>query len=1250
MQNTAPSVRDLNLLPQILLFPSGANNSNLSVARGSSESSDSPSAGESIQLVQLQRHGSETDLEHVMNLGRMVQAMSQQGLISNRGPSPDINRMRREDERYQQIEDQIKSCDALLNRGDLSGAFSLIKQIYVSISYFKNNERVGGLLHQGNEILFKLLQQVNGSDGTELFSLALELWVSILHSRLRVIDGKDVQDRITILKEYFACHDLLMKKSFLASCKNNDTDKHILDLYFILFRKILTSFEGIDERAFQDIVCSYSSKQFHLGFEGLEEPPLIPSLSKSLGEYVDELWETLQFDASAMLNALAKERGESIRSYSQEESNRELYARLMTFVENIAERAPLVGAERDDDSVYEMIERYLFAICTKLQEKKDSTLTLQFFRECIEAVGYCQMRYLEVVQKNYPFICFGIDKKGKNLFLSLAADLRDRVFRETIQDLYGSDVHVANKAKEDLGLELGLPGFRSTMKKDICVSHEEQLLGYHKPTCKMVFLTKYTPSALVSDYITMRLESEPELMNEYFKLYKEMNPSKLKRIPLKRDFQKLRKKKAVLLQGKFEEKLAKFIEKNDIPRIQEDQKQAFDRCFRMFSSFIRGRRNIAIDILEKEKIELSAEDCSKADAILLTRNDPENQKKFEKISSSLLSELCSKLHVNISCSKVEKLYQEMLGIEQLEGNEQKEAVLRFAKQHSDCIIPSQESPIKAIGKEISARKEEAFENETRAKLLKGSLESPQVEKGPLVHLLSQLGIFDKVADPLQVPFTIALHDFLLLPEQDPNRAVAMRNLLIYSGTKNKPQLLSFYRQLGINLDLPLQGSTTLLHKALQLKLYSVVEALCSLGADVNLQDMEGYSPLHFALLFRDSKLLSILLAHGATVDGDSRVSELLAFEYESDQESILVTSILEKKFEFARMCIQELNASLSVVSSNDMTPLMAAVCSQDVEFIRFLLSGKGIDSNQSNRQEETALSIAIRLNSSMEILTLLEQAGADFTHPSVDEVLLSSDSKTGMTIVEKAISDGRVDYIEMLVRKLSPRVLQKPFVRTNPLILAIKQNSISSAKLLVNLFPEAVHQRLQLKIGGSISIDTEPLGLAVKYGNTEMVTLLLEKGSNTDDGSIQKILNEPDRDGHTPLTRAIFLCNISLFMLLMDRLHADVHVCSSKALSPLQVAIQSHSMECIEKIVHRDVALATEPFSGTNSGSPLFEAIRTGTKQAVLFFLEKEMYKAGCNPQNSSVFVRLIHPNIGMSLLEYAKKYKREDLLVLWKQ
>uniref|UniRef100_A0A6C0ED74 Uncharacterized protein n=1 Tax=viral metagenome TaxID=1070528 RepID=A0A6C0ED74_9ZZZZ len=197
------------------------------------------------------------------------------------------------------------------------------------------------------------------------------------------------------------------------------------------------------------------------------------------------------------------------------------------------------------------------------------------------------------------------------------------------------------------------------------------------------------------------------------------------------------------------------------------------------------------------------------------------------------------------------------------------------------------------------------------------------------------------------------------------------------------------------------GLTPLLY-ATKRKHFDIIKLLVEHGADVNIQNKEGFTPLINSILYEDKKSVELLLKSGANVEqkkgfltplniaciyGNMEIIELLlkngADINTKNQYGVtpLIMSIGKKFINVVKLLIEK-GANVNLSDEVGGTPLMYA-CGKNVFEIVELLVKNGANVNLSDNNGSTPLMFACQ-NKNFDIVKLLVEHGADVNIQNMD--------------------------------------------------------------------------------------------------------------------------------------------------------------------------------------------------------------------------------------------------------------------------
>lgn len=366
----------------------------------------------------------------------------------------------------------------------------------------------------------------------------------------------------------------------------------------------------------------------------------------------------------------------------------------------------------------------------------------------------------------------------------------------------------------------------------------------------------------------------------------------------------------------------------------------------------------------------------------------------------------------------------------------------------------------------------------------------------------------------------------------------------------------------------------------QLKCNNFLESLDDFRTQLDIQNLNGDTALHFSTSMENEMAVIWLLNYGAKIDVKNVFGNTPLHLASKQCLNSAVRGVLPR---------------LSAFNDFDSSMDMQISCTSVEQIIEVLLN-HGADCNSLNELGNTPLHYAA-YEESLELVTILKNHGAKF----------SIQNNQGNTALHIATNKGSIRLVENFPILPTDCNIRNCHGRT-PLHLAATKNYLDLAMILLKRGADC---NVQNKWGNTV------LHEAVEAGHYEFVTLLLRHGSSC---------NIPNNSGNTVLHTAVNKGDIDTVALLMPY-STDCNIQNNEGNTPLHLAARRKDLTAVKFMVNygADVIIKNR-----YRFTPLFYAVSSGSFGVTEFILKSHP----CVDSEQKYYTR-----IGKSLLRLALKF-----------
>ncbi|XP_066555644.1 receptor-interacting serine/threonine-protein kinase 4 [Amia ocellicauda] len=349
------------------------------------------------------------------------------------------------------------------------------------------------------------------------------------------------------------------------------------------------------------------------------------------------------------------------------------------------------------------------------------------------------------------------------------------------------------------------------------------------------------------------------------------------------------------------------------------------------------------------------------------------------------------------------------------------------------------------------------------------------------------------------------------------------SLLHYAVQLSNDEAVKFLLLNNANPNLANKRGSTPLHLAVEKKLKNIAELLLGRKTNVNAKDEDQYTPLHFAAQNGDETIARQLLDKNASineVDFEGRTPSHIACQH--GQENV-VRVLLSR------------GADMHVRGKDNWTPLHFAAWQGHLSIVKLLVKqGTNINSQTSDgrtplhlasqRGQYRVARILIELGANIHVTSVMLytplHVAAETGHTSTSRLLIKhkanieAKTMTGSTALHLAALFGHLPTVKMLIEEKAS-LCSSDHAQHSPCHLAAEKGHCDVVKELLLSCPESINL--------ADSQGFTPLHLAAREGHVQVVSTLLSHGAEVNCHNVmsQTALQLAEENGKTAVIKLL---------------------------------------------------------------------------------------------------------------------------------
>ncbi|KAJ0306120.1 hypothetical protein Brms1b_010533 [Colletotrichum noveboracense] len=417
-------------------------------------------------------------------------------------------------------------------------------------------------------------------------------------------------------------------------------------------------------------------------------------------------------------------------------------------------------------------------------------------------------------------------------------------------------------------------------------------------------------------------------------------------------------------------------------------------------------------------------------------------------------------------------------------------------------------------------------------------------------------------------------------------------LLLEAARAGQMLVVQYLLKTGVSADGPEEAAKTPLSEAATQGHRDVVRTLLRFKADVNLQDAQRWTSLHYAAMAGMHEVAEILLNPASAATNETNID---ARDFQ--RSTPLHIAAREGNGRMVNLLLKH-HASVDARTTSEETPLHLAILVP--EAVKLLLD-KHAEVNAVDSLGQAPLHVAT-YNQCHQSAQMLLKAGAD--------VHLADDDGAKRAVYH-AIEHKDLRMVEDLY-KLGDRPTEKEYL--DDMAHAVKCSAADILRFLIKDCGNSIHMK---KVGD----DQTLLHVACEtIDSPEIVSFLIESGLDVNSLGASK----------TPLHLAAARAKIDSMLELL-KYGADINMLNQNGDAPLHLAAQNGSDTAVRMLLEKGAPVDARGFDGE---TPLFCAVFGGHLAASQALVESG---ANCNEQTDTASWSILHATSSLGSLDILK-------------